>query len=744
MIANRKMMNWLLALTLLLAAVFPTSVLAATGDVLSIDIEGSGTVLELNVGKTKQLKVWGTIQGSTSKSDLTGAVNWTSTDVGIVKVTNGYLTAVKSGSATITAMYNNSSVSTIELKVVDTYKELSLDYGSEGKYKLGDTNLWVYAKATIDTAAANKADVTDKAEWSSSNASVLTIEKGKITLVGEGTATITAKYSGMTASFKATVSSPYSKLKINRINNGVSSPVENDIELLVGDDPITLQVEPVLAVDKTKSFDASVKATWTSSDSGVATVEEGKVKVLTTGKTTITAEYLGVKAKVDVYVRTKHETIIVTPSTKQVMFIGEQLQVTAGVRDAVNHTAPVTEVAEWTSSNPLLFTVDKGVVTAKAAGSTTLKVSYLGVSKSINITVYPTITKLAMEKTEKTELELLKGESLSVPKVEATKLDEETIDFSKEVVWTSTNDEIAKIEDGKIVSKAAGEVILTAKLPESTVTSPTAVRGTTVTVKLIVKEKVLALVTEVDNVNVIIGEESALPVVSVVWEDGSEAANYTDQIKWTLSGSNAVLKDSASGKVIKGLIKGTATLKGTYSNKVISIPVIIEPKITKIVVEPQNIELNLKKSKSIKVTGYYTNGKTVNLSSKMKWESSNVEVATITSTSVKAVTEGTATLNGSYQGIKVSVKVSVVPKVKTLTVDEKKLVLTPGGVKTVVLTALYDTGKTSAVTGSAAWTSSKPSVAKVTNGKIEAIAKGTTTIRGKFDGKTVTITVKVN
>lgn len=741
MIANKKMMKWLLALTLLLAAVFPTSVLAATGDVRSIDIEGSGTVVELNVGKTKQLKVWGTLEGSTSKSDLTGLVDWFSTDDSIVKVTNGYVTAIKSGQATITAKHDKGPVSTIEIKVVDTYKELSLDYGSEGKFKLGDTNLWVYAKATIDTSEANKTDVSDKAEWSTSNASVLTIEKGKITLVGEGTATVTVKYSGLTASFKATVSSPYSELKIV---DGQNSVVENDIELLVGDDEITLQAIPTLAVDKTKSSDASVKATWTSSDSGVATVVEGKVKALTTGKTTITAEYLGVKAKVDVYVRTKHEAIIVTPSTKQVMFIGEQLEVTAGVRDAVNHTDDVTEKAEWTSSNPLLFTVDKGVVTAKAAGTASVKVSYLGISKSINITVYPTITKLALEKTEKTELELLKGESLSVPKVDATKLDEETLDFSKEVIWSSSNDEIAKIEDGKIVTKAAGEVILTAKLPESTITSQSAVRGTTVTVKLVVKEKVLALITEVENVNVIIGEESALPAISIVWEDGSEVANYTDQMTWTLTGSNAVLKDTASGKVIKGLIKGSATLKGTYSNKVISIPVVIEPKITKIVVEPQNIELNLKKSKAIKVTGYYTNGKTVNLASKVNWESSNVEVASITSTTVKAVSEGTATLNGAYQGIKVSVKVSVVPKLKTLTVDEKKLVLAPGGVKTVVLTAGYDTGKTSAVTGSAAWTSSKPSVAKVTNGKIEALTKGTTTIKAKFDGKTISITVKVS
>ncbi|MNR50921.1 Bacterial Ig-like domain (group 2) [compost metagenome] len=89
------------------------------------------------------------------------------------------------------------------------------------------------------------------------------------------------------------------------------------------------------------------------------------------------------------------------------------------------------------------------------------------------------------------------------------------------------------------------------------------------------------------------------------------------------------------------------------------------------------------------------------------------------------------------------VNIKVVPNLLKLTTSEKKLVLAPGAMKTVDLIAEYDTGKTPEVTGSAVWTSSKPSVAKVTAGKIEAIAKGTTTIKAKFLTKTVTISVTV-
>lgn len=741
MIPNRKMTKWLLAMVLLIAAVFPTSVFAASGDVLSIDIEGSGATLEMTVGKgTKQLKVWATVEGSSVKKDMTRAVSWSSDQPEIIKVDNGLLTPLKSGTATITAVYNDSAVATITVKAVDTYKDLTLQYSLKGKYKLGtnDKHLNVTAQAVIANTDGSLADVTQDADWSTSNTSVLTVNKGKITLVGEGKATITAKYSGLTASFEATVTSPYSELNLVYASNDEQA---EDIELVVGDDELAIKANSILASDQS-TLDVSDKAEWSTSDKGVATVEGGKIKAVSVGKATITAEYLGAKGQVDVYVRTPHEVILLNPSSDQALFIGERLEAKAEVRSRANSTDDVTAAAEWTSSNPLAVTVDQGVISPKAVGTSTIKVSYLGISKSIKVTVQPTITKL---EADKTELELFKNETLSVPKIKASKLDEEEVDFSKEVVWTSSNEEVAKIEDGKIVAKEAGTVTITAKLPESKVAadSALAIRSSSVEVQVTVKEKVLALISQEEKLNLVVGEESPFPKVAVVWENGNEEEDIASEITWTVSNSNAVIKDSASGKTIKGLIKGSATLKGTYSNKTISIPITVEQKITKVVVEPLNIELNLKRTKAIKVTGYYSNGQKVTLSSKMNWQSSNTAVATISSTSVKAVGEGSATLTGSYQGHNVSVNVKVVPKLTKLTVDEKRFTLAPGASKSVVVKAEYDTGKIDVVTGSAVWTSSKPSVAKVTAGKIEAVGKGTTSIKGKFGGKTVTVSVTV-
>lgn len=738
---KRKMTGWLLMLTLLLTTLLPQGAMAATGDLKSIAIDGVGTTLEMTVGSSKEIKVWGTFDGTTGTRDLTNSATWSSSDNSVVTVLNGTLTAVKVGTATIRADYD-SATSSIKVTIKESPKDLKLEYSSEGKYSLGaeETELTVKALVTsiVDGSGTTKdTDVTKDVTWSSSNTSVLTIEKGQITLVGEGTVTVTAKYEGLTETFKAKVSLPYSKLEMQYTSNGTVEKAE-DLELVVGDE-LQVKAESTHTENKDSKTDVTDKATWSTSDSSVVSVEKGKLKAAGLGKATVSVTYLGVTAKSDVYVRTPYEVIILNPSVDQPMFISEEIHAEARMRSGANRDDNVTSAAEWTSSNLLVATVsDDGKIVARAAGSATIKVSHMGIGKSIKVTVYPTVTAL---KAEKTKLELFKGDSSSLPKVTATKLDDEQLDISGIVEWTSADESVAKIDAGKVVAVAKGVVTLTAKLP-AVASNGLSIRDTEIAITVEVTEKVLTLLTDEEKLNIVIGEETKLPSITAVWEDGEEG-DVSATAEWTLSGANGVIKTSASGKTIKGLNKGSATLKATFSNKTISIPVTFEQKITKIVVNPTSIELNLKKSKSIKVTGFYKDGKTVNLSSKMGWESSNPDVATISSTSVKAVAMGTTTLTGSYQGHDVSINVSVVAKLSKLTVDEKSLALSPGSAKTVVVTAEYDTGSKATVTGSAVWTSSKPSVAKVSGGKIEAVGKGSTTIKAVYGGKTVTIRVSV-
>jgi len=309
------MTKMLLIMILIATAVFPVSVFAATGDINSIEFESSAKV-ELTVGQTpKQLKVYANVEGSSSKRDVTGAVVWNSSNTNAVKVVNGLLTPIDGGSALITATYN-SALTTIEVSVSHPFKELKLEHSSEGNYKLGDEGdkLLVKANAIGGESATAVKDVTADAEWISSNTSVLTIVAGKITLAGEGESTITAKYKGLTATFKAVVQLPYAEILLKN-DKGT---VVKELEMLVGDDPAKL-VAVTKETTRTAANDITEKAEWSSSNTSVATVEKGEIKVLSAGKAVITVTYLGITQTVDVYVRAPYEALLLTPSGDQLL-----------------------------------------------------------------------------------------------------------------------------------------------------------------------------------------------------------------------------------------------------------------------------------------------------------------------------------------------------------------------------------------------------------------------------------------
>jgi uncharacterized protein YjdB len=129
------------------------------------------------------------------------AVTWDSSDKSVATVSNGKVTAVKAGSATITVKsvdggFTASCAVTVAAKVIDV-SSVSLSK-TELTLTEGDSE-------TI-TATVKPDDATDKTvTWTSSDPAVATVESGKITAVKEGEATITAKAGDKTATCKVTV-----------------------------------------------------------------------------------------------------------------------------------------------------------------------------------------------------------------------------------------------------------------------------------------------------------------------------------------------------------------------------------------------------------------------------------------------------------------------------------------------------------------------------------------------------------
>jgi hypothetical protein len=361
-------------------------------------------------------------------------------------------------------------------------------------------------------------------------------------------------------------------------------------------------------------------------------------------------------------------------------------------------------------------------------------IHFLLVMALVFMTVLPTsamadnekLTAIGWENSTSIKLNVSESKQLRVMAVYDNQTDK-PVEITSKAVWTSSNEKVALIKNGKVTAKKSGDAVITAKYGDFQIEA-----------QIKVDSKILNLKLSTKSFRLSKGGESVLPTVKAVREDGTEQ-DVTALIQWTLSSPVAEI---SNGK-IKGVTAGRATLKGTYLTKSITIPVAVTADIVKIEANLKSLQLNIKKVKSLQVTGTYEGGKTVNLSSDMKWESSNSSIAKVTGSKVQAVAEGSTTLTGTYQGQTVTIEVKVVPVLTKLIPSEKKLKLAPGGNASVNLTAWYDTGKSISVTNQVVWTSSKPSVATIVNGKIQAVSKGTASIKAKFATKTVTISVTV-
>jgi len=176
--------------------------------------------------------------------------------------------ALQEGTAVITAKAGDKSATcsvTVDKKVIPV-SEITLNKISLSLLKGQSETL---------TATVGPADATDKTvTWSSSNPAAATVDaNGKVTAVGGGTATITAKAGAKTATCEVTVNVSVTGITLNKSTLKLD---EGQTFTLVA------TVLPSDATDKT--------VTWTSSDPAVATVEGGVVKAIKVGTATITAK----------------------------------------------------------------------------------------------------------------------------------------------------------------------------------------------------------------------------------------------------------------------------------------------------------------------------------------------------------------------------------------------------------------------------------------------------------------------
>ena len=254
-----------------------TSIVKPTG------ISISSSSLELEAGQT------GTLSATVSPSNATNkTVTWSSDDTSVATVSNGTVTAVAQGTATITAQTFNGykatctvTVTPKSIKTIDNgvYFEKPSDWGS-------NINIYLYDSSTNSTVGAGwpgtsmtaSGDGTYTYEYTTSNSNLMIVfndggahqapaDKG-FQYVNQGYYT--------SAGYQYKVEKPVEVLPTSVTIDGTSTGVAKGSTV-----KLTASVAPSNATNKT--------LTWKSSNTSIATVSNGVVTGVSAGTATITA-----------------------------------------------------------------------------------------------------------------------------------------------------------------------------------------------------------------------------------------------------------------------------------------------------------------------------------------------------------------------------------------------------------------------------------------------------------------------
>ena len=405
-----------------------TGVGAGTAKITCVAMTGSYATCKVTVGyvsldkteavveKTKTLTLTPTVYPSslTDKS-----VTWKSSKTSVATVSSdGVVTGVKAGTATITCTSNATGLSTT-CQVTVGYVKLDMTEVTIAKGKTTTLTPTVYPSALTDKSVT----------WESSNTKVATVTSaGKVKGVKAGTATITctSNVTGLSTTCQVTV---------------VGVSLSKSEAVIEKTKTLTLKatVSPSTFTDKS--------VTWESSNTKVATVSSsGKVTGVKAGTATITCTSTATGASATCQVTVGYVKL---DKTEAAIKKGTTMTLTATVYPSSLTDKKVT----WKSSDTEVATVtSSGKVKGVKYGTATITCTSNATGLSTTCTV--TVGKVILNKTV---LSVKKGTTLPLT---ATVYPSTLTDQS--VTWESSNTKVATVTaDGKVNGVKAGTATIT-------------------------------------------------------------------------------------------------------------------------------------------------------------------------------------------------------------------------------------------------------------------------------------------
>ncbi len=382
--------------------------------------------------------------------------------------------------------------------------------------------------------------------------------------------------------------------------------------------------------------------TWTSSNSGVATVNaSGLVSAVGAGSATITASTGGKSGTASVTVTTVAPVVAsVTVSPSSVSnSVGQTAQLTAAAKDGSGNTMTGQSIT-WSSSNSSVATVNgSGLVSSVGVGTATITATSSGKSGTASVTVAAAAPVVGSVTVTPAALTGTVGQTGQLTAV-VTDANGNTM-TGQTITWTSSKTSVATVNgSGLVTAVSAGT---------ATITASTSGKSGTASVTVAAAAPVVASVTVApSSVSNSVGQTAQL---SAVVKDGSGNTMTGQSITWSSSNSSVATVNTSG--VVTSVAAGTATITASSSGKSGTVSVTVAaaaPVVASVIVTPSSASNTVGQTMQFATTVLDGTGTPITGQS-ISWTSSNTAVATVNGSGLAtSVGAGTATIKASTGG----------------------------------------------------------------------------------------------
>lgn len=580
---------------------------------------------------TEQFSAVGTFTDGTTR-DITSQLKWTSSQPSIATVSAGLASGLAPGTTTITA--TSGSVSASASLTVTNANVVSITINPASPTIV--VGLFKQLEATGSFSDGSSQNISGVATWASSATAVAaTNTAGLVSALSPGTATISAAFESMIGNSNVTVQPP----SLIRISVTPSSPTIANT---------TTQPFAVIGYYNDGSTQTLTNATWSSSDTSVATMNGSTAVSKQPGSTTITAVLNSFSASTTLTVSSATlQSIAVVPANVS-MAPGTTKTFFAVGTFSDGSTQNIAGLATWASSNTSVATMQNNLATSVGSGSSTISASFDSVTGSTGLTVtQATLTSLAITPANPV---LVQGATQQLTAT-GTFSDGSTQNLTSLVTWNSSQPTIAGVGSGGLLTgQNAGTSSISATYG-SVNTSTTATVSTASLVSISVSPSTDLIPPGFTHSFSAIG----------TYSDGT-TQNLTNSVHWTSSDSTiATVGNSGSSGQVTGISAGWTRISVLLNSIIGSAVVNVNnASLVSIAITPGNPTLNLGTNQQLTATGTFSDGSTQDITPWVSWASSNSQVCVVNSSGFATTSgSGTATITASFTSVSATTTLTV-------------------------------------------------------------------------------------